>query len=120
MAKYPASRLDRRITIERFTWTKNEFNEDVEDWLPFVSARAQKRDASDLTRVETMGAEQVSAFQLSRFVVRFSSKMKTVNPADRLLHADRHWNIKSVKETTEGRNRFIEIMAATQNNGATA
>lgn len=112
-----AGDLDRRITIERFTSTKNEFNEPVETWSPLATVWAQFKDASDLTKVEYLGAEQVSAFHMSRFVIRSSSVTKTVSPVDRISYGGHIWNIKGTKETAEGRNRFIEITAVRANNG---
>lgn len=116
-----AGKLDRRVAIERFAVVgRNAFNEDVEDWTTLATAWAQRKDSSDLSKVEYLGAEQVSAFLMSRFVVRSSTIMKTVTPVDRLNYDGHLWNIKGVKETAEGRNRFIEITAVRANNGPAA
>lgn len=112
-----AGDLDRRITIERFTSTRNEFNEPVETWTALTTVWAQRKDSSDLTKVEYLGAEQVGAFHMSRFIIRSSSVTKTVTPVDRISYDGHLWNIKGVKETAEGRNRFIEITAVRANNG---
>lgn len=109
--------LDRMITIERFTTTKNEFNEDIESWSIFVKVSAQRSDTSDLVKTEVLGAEQVGSFLLSHFVIRSTRRTKTVSPIDRIAYDGHTWNIKGTKETTEGRNRFIEITAVRANNG---
>ncbi|MHA6641345.1 phage head closure protein [Mesorhizobium sp. A623] len=109
--------LDRRITIERFTSTRNEFNELIETWVTLATVWARRKDTSDLTKVEYLGAEQVSAFHLSHFVIRSSSVTKTISPVDRINYDGHLWNIKGTKETAEGRNRFIEITAVRSNNG---
>ncbi|MCG7508874.1 head-tail adaptor protein [Mesorhizobium retamae] len=109
--------LDRTITIERFSTTKNEFNEEVQTWAPFVTISAQRKDTSDLVKTEMLGAEQVGSFLLSHFVVRSSTRTKTISPIDRINYDGHLWNIKGTKETTEGRNRFIEITAVRANNG---
>jgi SPP1 family predicted phage head-tail adaptor len=112
-----AGDLDRRITIERFTSTRNEFNEPVQAWATLVTVWAQRKDSSDLTKVEYLGADQVSAFHMSRFIIRSSSVTKTVTPVDRINYDGHIWNIKGAKETAEGRNRFIEITAVRASNG---
>lgn len=112
-----ASKLDRRITIERATSGKNEFNEPIETWAPFITVWAQRKDTSDLVKTEMLGAEQVGSFLLSHFAIRSSAQAKTVSPIDRINYDGHLWNIKGTKETTEGRNRFIEITAVSANNG---
>ncbi|WP_411033837.1 head-tail adaptor protein [Shinella sp. BYT-45] len=112
-----AGKLDRRITVERFTWTKNEFNEDVEAWAPFITVWAQRRDTSDVVKTEVLAAEKVGSYLLARFVIRSTPDARKVSPRDRIGHDGRIWEIKGTKETSEGRSRFIEITAATKNNG---
>lgn len=112
-----AQNLDRRITFERATSVPNEFNEPVETWTTLATVWAQRKDSSDMVKTELLGAEQLGAFLLSHFVVRSSSTMKTVTPADRIAYDGHLWNIKGTKETAEGRNRFIEITAVRGNNG---
>lgn len=109
-------KLDRRITIERATSTVDEFNEPIETWATFITVWAQRKDSSDLVRKEVLGAEQIGSFLLSHFVVRSSSQAKTVTPVDRINYDGHLWNIKSTKETAEGRSRFIEITAVRANN----
>lgn len=111
-----AGQLDRRVTFERVSTIKNEFNEDVETWLAFVTVWARRRDGSDVVKTEILGAEQVGAFLLAHFTVRHSAQIKTVTPIDRIKHDGHLWNIKGTKETAEGRNRFIEITAVRANN----
>ncbi|CAI2936041.1 head-tail adaptor protein [Aminobacter niigataensis] len=112
-----AGKRSRLITIERFTSTRNEFNELVETWSSYMDALAEKKDASDVVRTEILGAEQVGSFLLSHFVILWSPTAKTVSPVDRINYDGHVWNIKGTKETAEGRNRFIEITAVRANNG---
>lgn len=112
-----AGKRNRLITIERFTSTRNEFNEDVETWAPFMSALAEKKDSSDVVKTEILGAEQVGAFLLSHFAILWSPMAATISPVDRINYDGHLWNIKGTKETAEGRNRFIEITAVRSNNG---
>lgn len=107
-----AGKLDRYVVIERRSAdSRNEFNEDEPGtWSPFLKAWAQKRDASDFSRTEFVAADQVGSFLLSRFIIRSSPKARTITPSDRLQYKGA-WNIKTVKETSEGRDMFIEITA---------
>lgn len=102
-----AGRMDRRITIERFTVTKNAFNEDVEAWAPLVTVWASKEDIRD---GERWAAAEVSAEITTRFRIRYSSQVADVNPKDRLLFDGREYNIVAVKEI--GRREGLEITAA--------
>lgn len=111
-----AGELDRRIKIERSTQTVDEFNSPVEVWATFITVWARRKDGSDLVKTELLGAEQVGSFLLSHFVIRSSSQAKTVTPTDRINYDGHIWNIKGTKETSEGRNRFIEISAVRGNN----
>lgn len=111
-----AGDLDRRIIIERFTSTTNEFNEPIESWSTLTTVWAQRKDTSDLAKVEYLGAEQVGSFLMSHFVIRSSTTAKTITPLDRINYDGHIWNIKGTKETSEGRNRFIEITATRANN----
>lgn len=106
-----AGKLDRMVTVERFGGTANEFNEVVEGWSAFLTLRARRQDTSDVTKTEILGADQVGSFLLSHFTIRSSAEAKTITPADRLAYDGAVWNIKGVKETVQGRNRFIEISA---------
>jgi SPP1 family predicted phage head-tail adaptor len=105
-----AGKLDRRIVIERATSTPNAFNEPVLVWAPLLTVWAERKDVSD---AEKMSAGQISSMLMSRFVIRSSAAAKGVKPADRVNYDGRVWNIYGAKETSDGRNRFIEITAGT-------
>lgn len=111
-----AGKRNRLITIEHFTTTTNEFNEDVQTWATLLTTLAEKKDASDVVKTEVMGAEQVGSFLLSHFVVLWSPATKAISPVHRINFDGHLWNIKGTKETAEGRNRFIEITAVRANN----
>jgi SPP1 family predicted phage head-tail adaptor len=104
-----AGNLDRRITIEREIETgRNEVNEPIYAWTALATVWARRRDASD---GEREAAGQVGSTLLSRFVIRSSSTSRTVTPVDRINYSGGTWNILGVKETKEGRMRFLEITA---------
>src|SRR5690625_209968 len=103
-----AGPLDRRITIERFTTEKNEWNEDVEIWAPLVTVWCAKRDAS---ASESYRAQSVSAQITTRFTIRYSSQVADVNPKDRIIYEGRPYNITAVREAKDGRRVALEIDA---------
>lgn len=105
-----AGRLDRRITINRLTeGLPNGFGEPVETWAELATIWAMRADVSDGEKVAT---GQRSSALLSRFVVRSSTVTRTVSAADRITHGGATWNILGVKQTADGRDRYIEITAA--------
>ncbi|WP_132534611.1 head-tail adaptor protein [Rhizobium sp. PP-F2F-G48] len=104
--------LDRRITIQRATFIRNEFNEEELTWSKISDLWARRRDASDSQKIEMMAAGQVGSFRVSRFTVRSSSLTRSITPVDRVLHDGVIWQINGVKELDEGRHRFIEITAS--------
>lgn len=108
-----AGKLDRRITIKREGETgRNEYNEPIIGWSVLATVWAQRKDASDSTRLEYQAAGQVGSSQVSRFIVRSSVTTRSVTPVDQISYDGSDWNILSIKETSEGRKRFIEITAA--------
>lgn len=104
-----AGKLDRRITLERYTTTYNEFNEPVEAWTTLGRVWASKRDVSDRERV---AAAEVSAEISTRFQIRYSSTVADLSPKDRLTYEGRIYNISAVKEI--GRREGLEISAAAE------
>lgn len=104
-----AQQLDRRITIQRATTAPDEFNEPVQTWADLATIWAARRDVSD---GEKFAAGQVGSSLQSRFIIRHSSVSKTITPVDRLAYDGAVWNIMGIKETQDGRRRFLEITAA--------
>jgi SPP1 family predicted phage head-tail adaptor len=101
--------LDRRIIIEReVEQSRNAVNEPVTAWIELATVSAQRRDASD---GEMRDAGQIASNLTSRFVIRNGGPAATVNPKDRINYSGAYWNILGVKETLDGRFRFLEITA---------
>lgn len=103
-----AGDLDRRIVIQRATVTYNALNEAVEAWGTYATVWAKRTDVSD---GEKVAAGQVGSFLMSRFVVRSTTTTRAMKPTDRISYQGT-WNIHGIKETSDGRNRFLEITAA--------
>lgn len=104
-----AGSLDRRITIQRLTeGAQNGFGEPAETWADLTTVWASREDVRDSEKV---AAGQRDTALMSRFVVRSSSVTRTVTAIDQLSYDGGVWNIQGVKETKDGRKRFIEITA---------
>lgn len=102
--------LDRRITLlqpGQQTGT-DDFGHPVFGPPLSVTVWAKRVDASD---GEQVAAGQLGSHLMSRFVVRASPVLKSLTPQAALTHDGATWNIKGVKETQDGRNRFLEITA---------
>lgn len=101
-----AGMLDRRITIRRASYTTSALNTEIETWgdLTTVWANVSYRNSN-----EAVAAQQVSATLMTRFTIRYSSKVADVNPKDRIVFADKTYDIKGVYEL--GRRQGLEIHA---------
>lgn len=108
-----AGELDKRIRFERETAGRDAMGGVASSgWLPLGTVWGRKVDASD---GEKIAADQKTATLVCRFVVRSSTMTRDVTPKDRLIcrafGVEEAFEILGKKETTEGRNRFIEITA---------
>jgi SPP1 family predicted phage head-tail adaptor len=105
-----AGDLDRRITIERSEIVGDDgFGNPVYDWAPLATVSASRFDVSDTERV---AYGTIVSQLVSRFVIRAGGVAGTVRAVDRLSYDGGTWEIMGVKETKQGRNRFLEITAA--------
>ncbi|MHA6642974.1 phage head closure protein [Mesorhizobium sp. A623] len=101
--------LDRRIVIERYTVVGDDgAGNQIVEWLPLATVSASRSDVSDTERVAYGG---IVSELVSRFVIRNGGPQATVNSVDRFAYDGLTWEILGVKETKEGRNRFLEITA---------
>lgn len=94
--------------MQRATSAPNAFNEEIQTWADFITVWAARRDASDRER---FAAGQLGAGLVSRFIIRSSTQARTISPQDRIFYEGAIWNITGVKETPDGRLRFLEITA---------
>lgn len=101
-----SGRLDRRITIERFTSAQNGFGERVEAWGPLATVSAEK---SYRRAGESVLAGEVAAIRVLRFAIRWSAAVADVNPKDRVDFDGAKFDILEVNEI--GRREGIEIFA---------
>lgn len=101
-----AGKLDRRITIQRATFTRNDMGEQIPAWSTLATVWAEAKPVSDGERVK---AREVSAEISMRFTIRWSTTVGGVNPKDQVVYAGRTYDIVGVKEI--GRREGIEISA---------
>jgi SPP1 family predicted phage head-tail adaptor len=107
--------MNRRVVLQRATVTRNEFNEEIETWATLAMVWARKDDVS---AAESFRAQEVGAQLTTRFRIRYSATVATLNPHDRVLHAGRLYNITGVRE--KQRNRWIEVDCVARNDVAAA
>ncbi|HWJ88516.1 MAG TPA: phage head closure protein [Pelagibacterium sp.] len=105
--KIDAGSLDRRIALERYGVTRDEWNNPIEGWAELAKVWAEKRDVSDTERLR--GAE-VGSTLTTRFVIRWNKKVTDLNTKDRLTCDGLIYGVVGVKEL--GRREYIEITAA--------
>lgn len=70
---------------------------------------------TDISDMETFAAGGVLSIRRSRFIVRSCEASRGIVPTDILVHQGDDWNIEGIKETRDGRNRFLEITTARSN-----
>lgn len=102
-----AGRLDRRITLRRATTSTDAFNESVFAWETLATVSAKVEPVSD---GEQWRAGETLASKLTRFTIRYSTTVASVDPRDRIQYGGREWDIQGVKEL--GRREFLEITGA--------
>ena len=105
-----AGRLDRRISIERNTPTRNDLNEDIPSWSVLATVWASKEDVRDTERQRAAESGQVIT---TRWQIRWSSDVASVDGRDRVVHGDRVYQIQGVKEI--GRREGLELTTSARN-----
>lgn len=99
-----AGRLDRWVTIERATTTKNRLNEDVQTWDTHAERWASCKPAPGTERFQSA---ETAAHAPMRFVFRWEDDL--VDVEDRILHDDgRRYPVVSVNEI--GRREGWEVL----------
>ncbi|WP_426041507.1 phage head closure protein [Brevundimonas sp. TWP2-3-4b1] len=102
-----AGSLDRRIVLQRFTETRDEYNEPVLAWATLATRWASYEPIRD---GEKFSASETAASLSARFVIRHSSAVADLNPKDRLTFESVVHQILNVKPI--GRREGIEITTA--------
>jgi SPP1 family predicted phage head-tail adaptor len=96
-----AGLMDRKITIQRFTSTVDDFGTPVETWTDLVTLRAQQVQTSTDEYIRNYGASDET-------VIVFRTWWRAdVTNADRIVYAGDNYNIKETKEI--GRRNGLEL-----------
>lgn len=104
-----SARLDRRLTLQRFTSTQDPGSgENVETWSDLATVWANYKPVSD---GEKMQAGEVSATLSARFTIRYDSAWADLSALDRVVFEGRTFDVWGCKEV-DGRRQFLEITAA--------
>lgn len=103
-----AGKLKHSITVERYTLTRNDFGEMIEEWSDLFSTRAEIKP---LTGKEYFASNMQVSEMTHKITFRYSQQVKT---SDRVLFDGRYFDITSVANINEA-NRVIEILTKEQN-----
>lgn len=96
-----AGKLQKTITIERFSSVVDEFGTVVETWTPVATVRAELIQS---TVQEFMQAYGVTEDTVAIFRIRY---MDGITLADRVTYQGRAYDLKEVKEL--GRRQGLEL-----------
>lgn len=97
-----AGKLDRRVTFQRATNTRNDFGENVEAWADLFTTWCRKepiRGAESVIAAETVDRAFV------KITIRYRAELMTT---DRFVFEGRPWRIQSMGEV--GRQDGLELM----------
>lgn len=104
-----AGKLDRRITIERFTATLDALGGEIRTWAPLATVWASATPSPTLRSGERPADGEPAATAEMRFQIRWGLGVTVL---DRIAYDGRHWNISRVNEI--GRRVGQDITAATR------
>ncbi len=107
-----AGKLDRKIILQRFTSTLDEYNEPVKSWATLATRSASYEPLSDGERFR---AGETAANASARFVIRWSAAVSDLDAKDRLTFGGVVYQILHVKEI--GRREGIEITCTARADG---
>lgn len=94
------------ITVERFTSTRNAYNEVVETWAPYCQEYAAVYFGRGSEQRE---AAQTTASQAASFEILSNSKTRAISVTDRISFSGSLWDIKSVAPI--GLNQGVKLNA---------
>jgi SPP1 family predicted phage head-tail adaptor len=101
-----AGLLNRLVRFERRQSVPDAFNEDVGEWVEFARAYAQ---FVSLNAREFFAALQAQSDTSSRVVVRYTPQLAAVRTTDRIVTANRVYDIQAVINP-DGRTRELHFL----------
>lgn len=101
-------KMDRKITIQRATSTRDELGSVSKTWADIATVWAERRNLKGREHVEAL---QRTTEAQTLFVIRYSSQVKSVTSADRIVQGGEFFNIVSKPLAIPGgRPEKIEIL----------
>lgn len=110
-----AGDLDRLISVERANPGQDATGGVTAGGFSLVGVVWAKRQ--DLSASEAFKADEKAATRISLFKVYSSSVTRGVTPKDRINDHGDIYEITGIKETNDGRNRYLELTAILRNDG---
>lgn len=98
-----AGKLDRRLTIRRYTASTDNFGGEAKTWGDVATVWAQQRP---IRGDERFSVQQVAGRKVQTFHIRYYGSLTT---ADRVLYEGREYNVTDVREL--GRREVTEFDA---------
>ena len=102
-------KADRRITIERATYTVNTYGERTATWATLTTVWAELMKVGGTA--ESIVAHQDIAVQTLRFKVRSSTTSRGIKADDRVLYNSKTYDVIGIEEV--GRNAELVVICKT-------
>lgn len=99
--------MRHRLTVERYTATRDQFGGEVQAWSELLSRRCSVEYSGGR---EFLNSQQEQTQLKALFRVRHDSATSGITPKDRIVFDGEYWDIETVINT-RGRNSEIQIMA---------
>ena len=88
---------DRRITVERYTTSTNDYGERVQTWATLLTVWAERMKTGE-GMTERITTDQDMPVQRLRFKIRSSSDSRGIKADDRVLYNSKYYNIQGIEE----------------------
>lgn len=88
---------DRRITVERYTTSTNDYGERVQTWATLLTVWAELMKTGE-RMTERITTDQDTPVQRLRFKIRSSSDSRGIKADDRVLYNSKYYNIQGIEE----------------------
>lgn len=98
---------DRRITIQRYTTTTNDYGERVQTWGTLLTVWAELMKTGE-GMTERITTNQDMPVQRVRFKIRSSSDSRGIKADDRVKYGSNVYNIQGIEEI--GRNDQLVLL----------
>ncbi len=105
-------KLDRKISIETRTTTKDEFGQEIDAWSELANVWAEYKPRMNSAAALTETADQIQFREVASFVTRYRSD---VPDTARIRYAGKIWIITQRGESGGRRQRYMELVCVAHN-----